>query len=115
MDSTKSAEQLPMGLLPQLAKMGDGQIALIPAQGRVAILQLAQSQPAALDLKQATPLIEQFLVNGKRLELAKAEVKKLRDAAKIEYVGEFTTTKPGVADAAKSLPASLNNKGPVIN
>jgi len=60
----------------------------------VAILQLAQSQQAPLDLIHATTQIEQFLNNGKRFEIANAEVKKLRDAAKIEYVGEFEKTKP---------------------
>jgi hypothetical protein len=34
-------------------------------------------------------LIEQFLSGRKRLELAAAEVRRLRDVARIEYVGEF--------------------------
>ncbi len=96
-DSTKPAEQLPMELLPQLSQMKDGQIAIIPSQNGVTILQLAQSQQAPLDIKQATPLIEQFIQNGRRLELAKAEVKRLREAAKIEYAVQFT---PGKADGS---------------
>jgi len=93
-ESTKAAEELSMELLPNIAKMNDGQIAVLRGQGRVAILQLAQSQQAPLDLIHATTQIEQFLNNGKRFEIANAEVKKLRDAAKIEYVGEFEKTKP---------------------
>jgi len=93
-DSTKAAEELSMELLPGIAKMNDGQIAVLRAPGRVSILQLVQSQQAPLDPAHATTQIEQFLMNGKRMDLAKAEVKKLRDAAKIEYVGEFDKTKP---------------------
>jgi EpsD family peptidyl-prolyl cis-trans isomerase len=104
-DSTKPAEQLPMELLPQLSKMSDGQIAIIPSQNGATILQLAQSQQAPLDLKQATPLIEQFIQNGRRLELAKAEVKRLREAAKIEYAVQFTPAKAdGSGGKGQSAP-----------
>lgn len=97
-DSTKASEEMPMDLLPSVAKMNDGQIAVLRGPGgRAAILQLAQSQQAPLDVQHATSQIEQFLMNGKRLEIAKAEVKKLRDAAKIEYVGDFVNTKPGAS------------------
>ncbi len=100
-DSTKAAEELPMELLPNVAKMNDGQIAVLRAPGRVAILQLAQSQQAPLDVQHATLQIEQYLGNGKRLEIANAEVKKLRDAAKIEYLGDFEKSKPAAADKAQ--------------
>jgi EpsD family peptidyl-prolyl cis-trans isomerase len=103
-DSTKAAEELPMELLPNVAKMNDGQIAVLRAPGRIAILQLAQSQPAPLDVQHATLQIEQYLMNAKRMEVAKAELKKLREAAKIEYVGEFASTKPAAADKV-ALPA----------
>ena len=96
-DSTKAAEELSMDLLPGIAKMNDGQIAVLRGPGRVSILQLAQSQNAPLDLVHATTQIEQFLTNGKRFETANAEIKKLRDAAKIEYVGDFQNTRPGAA------------------
>jgi EpsD family peptidyl-prolyl cis-trans isomerase len=94
-DSTKAAEELSMEMLPHIARMSDGQIAVLRGQGRVAILQLAQSQEAPLDLVHATAQIEQFLTNGKRFEVGNAEVKKLRDAARIEYIGEFASSKPG--------------------
>ena len=38
---------------------------------------------------QAAPLIEQFLAGRRRLETAAAEVKRLRELATIEYLGEF--------------------------
>ena len=93
-----------MDLLPNISKMNDGQIAVLRGPGRVAILQLAQSQQAPLDLVHATTQIEQYLTNGKKFEVANAEVKKLRDAAKIEYLGDFEKSKPAAAD--KGQPAT---------
>jgi EpsD family peptidyl-prolyl cis-trans isomerase len=112
--AAKAAEQLPLELLPELSKLKDGQIVLIGGGSGGTVIQLAQSQKAPLTQQQATPIIEQYLSNRKRLELAEAEVKRLRAAAKIEYVGEFVTTKPGQSVEAKpeaaapaSAPASL--------
>lgn len=101
-DSTKSAEEIPLDLLPNLARLNDGQIAVLRAPGRVAILQLVQSQQAPLDIQHATTQIEQFLTNGRRMEIGKAEVKKLRDAAKIEYLGEYANSKPSAVESTAS-------------
>jgi len=40
-------------------------------------------------IKQRRDSIEQFLAARKRMELAAAELRKLRDGARIEYVGEI--------------------------
>jgi peptidyl-prolyl cis-trans isomerase C len=47
------------------------------------------AEPAPLSEAQAAPLIEQFLAGRRRLEIAAAEVKRLREVASIEYLGEF--------------------------
>jgi hypothetical protein len=47
------------------------------------------AEGAPLTEQQAAPLIEQFLAGRKRLETAAAEVRRLRELATIEYVGEF--------------------------
>jgi hypothetical protein len=69
--------------------MKDGEIAVFDAPSGAAVVQLVQAQEAPLSEREAAPLIEQFLSGRKRLELAAAEVKRLRDVARIEYVGEF--------------------------
>jgi EpsD family peptidyl-prolyl cis-trans isomerase len=86
---TQPAEQLPLAWLPQLARMKPGEIALFPAPQGASVIQLAQAEPAPLTEAQAAPLIEQFLAGRKRLETAAAEVKRLREVATIEYLGEF--------------------------
>jgi EpsD family peptidyl-prolyl cis-trans isomerase len=83
------AEQLPLSTLAQVWRMKEGQIAVLASPHGATVLQLVQSQPAPLAEAQAAPLIEKFLAGRKRLELAAAEVRRLREAASIEYVGDF--------------------------
>lgn len=86
---TQPAEQVPLAQLPQLARMKEGDIAVFAAPPGVSVVQLVQVQEAPLSEQQAAPLIEQFLVARKRMELAAAEVRRLRDGARIEYVGDI--------------------------
>lgn len=113
----KAAEQLPLDVLPQFHKLKDGQTAVIPTPNAILVVQVVASESQPLDVKQATPFIEQFLTNLKRTELASAEVKKLREAAKIEYVGDYAKAEevakpvkeagsPGAAAAAAPAPAA---------
>jgi len=81
---TQPAEELPLAYLPRLSRMKPGEVAVF---GRTAI-QLIHAEDAPLPPEQAYPLIEQFLAGKKRMELAAAEVKKLREGARIEYVAQ---------------------------
>ena len=90
---TQPAEQLPLRYLPQLARMKDGEIAVFASPLGASVIQLVHAEDAALTEQQAAPVIEQFLAGRKRLELAAAEVRRLRDSARIEYVGEFRSSK----------------------
>lgn len=86
---TQAAEQLPLGYLPTLSRMREGEIAVFPSALGASVVQLLQTQDAPLGEEQAAPLIAQFLAGRKKLELAEAEAKRLRAAAHIEYVGDF--------------------------
>jgi EpsD family peptidyl-prolyl cis-trans isomerase len=86
---TQPAEQLPLSFLPQLARMKPGEIAVFATPLGASVIQLVHYEEAPLSEQQAAGLIEQFLVGRKRLETAAAEVKRLREVATIEYVGEF--------------------------
>ena len=91
--ATQPAEQLPLRYLPQLARMKDGEIAVFASPLGASVIQLMHAEDAALTEQQAAPVIEQFLAGRKRLEIATAEVRRLRDSARIEYVGEFRSSK----------------------
>lgn len=101
--TVKAAEQLPLEVVPRLAQLQVGQVMLMPAQQGYLLVQVAATEKQPLDEKQAQPFIEQFLTNQKRLELARGEVKSLRDTAKIEYIGDFAADAP--AKAAKAAKA----------
>ena len=100
--STKAAEQLPMELLPRFNQMKDGQIAVIPGENNLLLVQLLESKAVPIDLPTATPVIEQYLANQRRGEVATKEVKQLRADAKIAYLGDFAKDKDALAAEAKA-------------
>lgn len=85
---TQPAEQLPLRYLPKLAEMKPGEIAVFASPEGASVVQLVHAEDAPLTEQQAAPAIEQFLAGRKRLEVAAAEVRRLRESARIEYVGE---------------------------
>ena len=87
--SVQPAEQMPLSYLPRLARMKAGEIAVLEAPAGATVLQLVEAQEAPLSEREAAPMIETFLAGRKRLEMAAAEVKRLREVARIEYVGDF--------------------------
>lgn len=98
--TSRPAEQIPLDILQRVFEMRDGQIAVFPTARGASVIQLLQSGDAPLSERQAAPLIEQFLLNRRRLEFARAETRRLRDQATIEYVGKFDR-----ARRASSVPS----------
>jgi len=86
---TAPSEKLPLAYLPRLARMKAGDVAVFAAPAGATVVQVAQVEEAPLAYEQAAPLIEQFLAGRQRLDVARAEVKRLREAARIEYIGDF--------------------------
>jgi hypothetical protein len=64
---------------------------------QVVVLAGSRSQPVSEE--QARPAIEQFLLNDRKRKLVEEDMKSLRAAAAIEYVGKF-------AEMAASAPAA---------
>lgn len=85
---TQPAEQLPLSQLPQLARMKKGDIAVFATPLGASVVQLVHAERAPLSAQQAAPVIEKFLAARKRMELAAAEVRRLRESARIEYAGD---------------------------
>ncbi len=88
----KPAEQLPLDALAGFHSMKDGDVKVSATPQAVVVLQLAGSRSEPVDETKARPAIELFLANQRRADVAKAEIKHLRDSAEIELVGEFATT-----------------------
>ena len=90
---TQGAEEIPLAFLPQLARMSPGELAVFPTPLGASVVQLVYSESAPLAYEQASPLIENFLAGRKRLAVAQDEVRRLREAAHIEYVAQFKQSK----------------------
>ena len=97
--AVRAAEQLPMNSLESFSRMKDGQAAIVPAANGVQVVVLASSRSQPVTEEQARPAIEQFLLNERKRKLVEEDLKAMRSAAKVEYVGKF-------AEAAASAPAA---------
>ncbi len=103
---TQAAEGLPLAIVDQLAKVNDGESLFITAKdGFKAILVIA-SRPQPVSFDQAKPAIEQFLTAERRRQFAQKELKAMRDAAKIEYLGKFAEKPASAASGAEGGVAS---------
>ena len=99
--AVRAAEQLPFNTLDAMSKMKDGQAIVVPATNGMQVVVLAGSRSQPVTEEQARPAIEQFLLNERKRKLVEDDIKALRAAAKIEYVGKF-------AEGAASAPAAPN-------
>ena len=109
--ATRSAEQIPMDVLNQLQKLKDGQSMVAQTPQAITIIRVASSRQVPVDAASAAPRIENFLANQRASEAIAANMKVLRQSAKIEYMGEFA--KPlqtaVVASSAASAPAASSS------
>jgi EpsD family peptidyl-prolyl cis-trans isomerase len=105
--SMKASEQLPRNLLPKLAGMKQGDVMFYPAGNRALVVQLTGWQELPMSEPEAAPYIAQALLTQKRGEQASQEIKRLRTAAKVEYVGEYAKTAeaPAKTDGAPAAKA----------
>jgi hypothetical protein len=74
--------------------------------GALNILVVAGSQSQPLTQEQAKPMIERYLGNAKKREAAEAELKKIKEKAKIEYLGEYAEAGKEVAAPKAAAPAA---------
>ncbi len=102
----RAAEQLPMSLLPALARLplGGGVLQPTPSGVQWIVVQSTRAQP--VDLDQAAPAIEQFLLNEQKRKLLAEDLKALRAAAKIEYFGRFAAAAAPEGTPVNEAPAA---------
>ena len=114
--AVRAAEQLPLASLDAIARMQDGQSVLSPNPNGLTVLFLAGSRSQPVDEARARPAIEAFLTNQRKAELVQKDIKGLRDAAKVEYVGKFgegaTPAPAASAPAAAVVPAPTPTPAP---
>ena len=105
----RAAEQLPMASVEKFAAMKDGESVFNAAPGGVQILFLAGSRTQPVDEQRAVPAVEQFLLNERKRKVVEDDLKALRAAAKIEYVGEYAK-----GGAKEVTPAPVTPEAPPL-
>lgn len=92
----RAAEQLPLERLPRLHAMKDGEMRLFDeGAGRLQVVRVDVSRPAPVDEATAARRIGQYLFNRRASEAVAGELKRIKGAAKIQYVGEFAVAAAG--------------------
>jgi len=99
-EAVRAPEQLPLASVDQFAKMKDGQANFTVRPGGAQVINLVASRPEPVSLKQATPAIEQFLLNERKRKLIADDLQALRSSIPPVYMGDFAK------DAPASVPLS---------
>lgn len=85
----RPAEQLPLASLDRFAAMKDGQTIFSQTPTGATIVVMAGSRNQPVDETHATPAIEQYLLNERKRKVVEEDLRALRAASKIEYVGDY--------------------------
>jgi len=110
--AVRAAEQLPANSLEAFSRMKDGQAALVPSPGGVQVVVLAGSRSQPVSEEQARPAIEQMLLGERRRKRVEEDMKALRAAADIEYLGRFAAPAASAPGAAASAGPGATASGP---
>ena len=102
--AVRAAEQLPLNSLDAFARMKDGEAMLVPNPTGVQVVLLAGSRSQPVNEEQARPAIEQYLLNDRKRKLVEDDVKAMRAAAKVEYLGKFAA--PAASAPAVAAPVA---------
>lgn len=110
----RASEALPMNRLADFSKRKAGDIVVWAQPPRVVIGQVIDVREASVDEATAAPLIEQALTARKRQETLASETKRLTEAAKVSFLGEFAqaavpaaTSAPAAEDASQTVDKAL--------
>ena len=113
---TQAAEGLPMMILDKLKDIPDGKAMFVTGDDGFKALLVVQTKQQPVTFEQAKPAIEQFLTTERRREFAQKEIKNLRAAAKIEYIGKFgEKAASGAAAAVASAPEASEQAAPAAS
>lgn len=87
--ATRPAEQIPLELLPRVHALKDGQSTVIQAGDSVTFLRVDSSQQVPVIEAVAAPDIAKHLSNKRSAAAVSADLKRLREATTVTYLGDF--------------------------
>jgi EpsD family peptidyl-prolyl cis-trans isomerase len=105
---SRTTSELPPEVSARLLTLPKGQIFTVNQGDRALLVSIADVKDSPLPLAAAAPQIEQALVNLKNKDVAASELKRLRTAAKIEYLNKELALDPKApaGNPAAALPAA---------
>lgn len=98
--ATRNTSNLPKQVVAQLEKLPPGQLFIVSEGDNKILSIIAATKDSPVSITNATPQIEQFLINKMTKEAAEEEIKHLRSLAKIEY---FNAT-PAASQPVATIP-----------
>lgn len=116
--AVRPAEQLPLDSLASFSKMKDGETLLIDKPNGLLVIAVANSRLEPVELARAKPAIEQFLLNEQKRRIIADDIKALRAASAIRYLGSFAhqataaASQPSASASALGGAASGNSESP---
>lgn len=113
--NTTPAESLPMPLLERLAGFKEGQTAFTPLPQGARLVTVLQARSAPVGEEQARPAIELYLLNERRRQAVEEDMRSIRAAAQVEYVGQYAPSASAPAAAAtRPAPAPTPAPAPAL-
>lgn len=100
---SQAPENIPMGFLDELAKVGEGQWIVVPTPTGLNAALVASAKSAPVTEEAAKKAIEQFLLSERKRKLVADGIKQLRGSAKIEYVGQFAAAASAAGDTTGAV------------
>lgn len=95
------AEKLPLTIIKKMHQAKVGDIVVLHDTREISVLRVLATQSQPVSEADATPAIQQYLMNMRVAELQEKQLKPLRDQAKIEYVGSFAAQSGTAAEQPK--------------
>ncbi len=97
---TEAAEDLPAGLLARLADAEAGQTVVVPQAQVLRVLHVVHATLAPVDRRTASNVVAAYLRTERRRAEVQRGMQALREAAKIEFQGNFAAAAAPAASAA---------------
>jgi EpsD family peptidyl-prolyl cis-trans isomerase len=100
----RAAEQISLNILPVVQTLSQGEIRLfVLGEDRYQVLRVVNSREAPVDEATAAPRIQQFLANQQSTQVLTTEMKRVRQAAEIEYLGEFVAASANATATGEAI------------
>ncbi|MGH8141253.1 MAG: EpsD family peptidyl-prolyl cis-trans isomerase [Steroidobacteraceae bacterium] len=107
-ERARTSDQIPPQITPAFLRLKRGDIGVARIPQGAWVLQVLDWVSSPLSLSSARPLIARYLALRQRMAVEEAEVQRLRDGARIEYLGRFASHRP--VDTAAAAPGFADSR-----